>query len=187
MIFREDEVINQILMILKEGYRTNFLMNILTLIDVSVWKNKHLKDLIEVLNDFVEENYDKNRLLLSPNPLQSIALAAEILKKVSESRRKFENESSRIKKLLLELGRMYSSKIEDEKYYERLIMGTDFKGRTVLKIITQNHFEPLMDEEDPKAENLMLMIWHGKEATRCDGNIYGYSNLMHLLTTKAKK
>jgi hypothetical protein len=44
-----------------------------------------------------------------------------------------------------------------------------------------------MDEGDPKAENLMLMIWHGKEATRCDGNIYGYSNLSHILTTKAKK
>lgn len=44
-----------------------------------------------------------------------------------------------------------------------------------------------MDENDPKAENLMLMIWHGKEATRCDGNIYGYSNLSHIIMTKAKK
>jgi hypothetical protein len=69
MIFREDEVINQILTILKEGYRTNFLMNILTLVDISVWKNKHLKDLIEIVNDYVEESYDKNRLLLSPNPI----------------------------------------------------------------------------------------------------------------------
>ena len=63
----------------------------------------------------------------------------------------------------------------------------DFKGRTVLKIITMNNFESLMDEEDPKAENLMLMIWQGKEATRCDGNIYGYSNLAHIIMTKAKK
>lgn len=31
---------------------------------------------------------------------------------------------------------MYSRKIEDEKYYESLIMGIDFKGRTVLKTIT---------------------------------------------------
>jgi len=82
---------------------------------------------------------------------------------------------------------MYSRKIEDEKYYENLIMGIDFKGRTVLKIITQNTFEPLMDENDPKAENLMIMIWHGKEATRCDGNIFGYSNLSHIIMTRAKK
>jgi hypothetical protein len=38
MIFRHDDVITQILNILKEGYRTNFLMNILTLIDISVLK-----------------------------------------------------------------------------------------------------------------------------------------------------
>jgi hypothetical protein len=71
-------------------------MNILTLIDISVWKNKYLKDLIEVINDYVEENYDKNRLLLSPNPLMSIALAAEILNFIARYRRKFENECSKI-------------------------------------------------------------------------------------------
>lgn len=44
-----------------------------------------------------------------------------------------------------------------------------------------------MDENDPKAENLMINIWHGKEAPRCDGNIYGYSNISHIIMTKAKK
>jgi hypothetical protein len=85
------------------------------------------------------------------------------------------------------LGKMYSAKIEDEQYYETLIMDQDFQYRTVIKIITENSFEPLMDEEDPKAENLIVMIWHGKEASLCDCNIYGYSNLMHIITTKAKK
>lgn len=106
------------------------------MIDISVWKNKHLKELVEIINDYVEENYDKNRLLLSPNPLMSIALAAEILNKIASSRRKFENECNKIQNQLLDLGKMYSSKIEDEKYYESLIMGVDFKGRTVLKTIT---------------------------------------------------
>lgn len=146
-----------------------------------------MKDLIDIINDYVEENYDKNRLLLSPNPLMSIALASELLNNVGANRRKFENECQRIKNRLLELGRMYSAKIEDEKYYETLIMDQDFQGRTVIKIITVNSFESLMDEMDPKAENLIVMIWHGKEATRCDGNIYGYSNLMHIITTRAKK
>ena len=44
-----------------------------------------------------------------------------------------------------------------------------------------------MDEFDPKAENIMVMIWHGKEAIQCDGNIYGYSNLSHIIMTKSKK
>ena len=91
LIFREEQVINEILHILKEGYRTNFLMNILALIDISVWKNKHLKDLIDIINDYVEQDYDKNRLLLSPNVIMTIALAAEILINISRARKKFDN------------------------------------------------------------------------------------------------
>ena len=71
-------------------------MNVLTLIDISVWKNKHMKDLIDIINDYVDESYDKNRLLLSPNPLMSIALASELLDNVGKNRRKFENECQRI-------------------------------------------------------------------------------------------
>jgi hypothetical protein len=111
--------IEQILGVLKDGYRTNFLLNILTLIDIGVWKNKFMKDLIEIINDYVEEHYDKNRLLLSPNPLMSISLAAELLTKIGDNRRKFENECNRIQGRLLELGRRYSAKIEDEKYYDK--------------------------------------------------------------------
>lgn len=122
LIFRDEAVIEQILAVLKDGYRTNFLLNVLTLIDIGVWKNKYMKDLIEIINDYVEENYDKNRLLLSPNPLMSISLAAELLIKIGDNRRKFENECNRIQGRLLELGRRYSAKIEDEKYYETLIM-----------------------------------------------------------------
>lgn len=185
--FKDEEIINQILEILRDGYRTNFLMNILTLIDISLWKNKHLKDLIDIINDYVEESYDKNRLLLSPNPIMTIALAAEILGKIKKARRKFDNECNMISTELQELGRIYSSKIEDEGFYESLILGFDFQHRTVLKTITLNNFEPLMDENDPKAENLMLIIWDGKEAAKCDGNIYGYSNLAHIIMTRAKK
>lgn len=96
-------------------------MNILSLIDISVWKNKHLKELIEVINDYVEENYDKNRLLLASNPLMAIALACELLNNIGDFRRKFENECTKVRNSLLALGKMFSSKIEDEKYYEKLI------------------------------------------------------------------
>jgi hypothetical protein len=56
---------------------------------------------------------------------------------------------------LLELGRVYNSKIDDEVYFEELIMNCDFENRTVLKIITASKFAALMHEEDPKAENIM--------------------------------
>ena len=100
-IFREEKIVSQILNVLREGYRTNFLMNILVLVDISVWKNKYLKELIDVINEYVEEPYDKNKLLLSPNPLMTISLACEILDTIIEVRRRFDNECKRIKDDLL--------------------------------------------------------------------------------------
>lgn len=86
----------------------------------------------------------------------SIALTAEILKFIANNRKRFENECKKICEDILELGKMYTSKIEDEKYYENLIMDKDFRDKSVLKIITENYFEPLIPEEDPKPENLMI-------------------------------
>jgi hypothetical protein len=43
-----------------------------------------------------------------------------------------------------------------------------------------------MSEEDPKSENIMNNIYIGKDATKCDGNIFGYSTFMHILTQKPK-
>ena len=51
----------------------------------------------------------------------TIALAAELLNSIADARRKFENECAKVRNSLLDLGKMFSSKIEDEKYYEKLI------------------------------------------------------------------
>ena len=118
MIFREEDVISEILRNLKEGSRTNFLLNVLMLIDISIWRNKQLKELIDIIKDYIEESYDKNRLLLASNPIMAIALTAEILVYISDQRKKFENECNKVMNQLLELGKIFSSKIEDEKYYE---------------------------------------------------------------------
>jgi hypothetical protein len=88
---------------------------------------------------------------------------------------------------ILELGKVFNSKIDDEDYYEKLIADKDFRNRTVLNIICNNNLSPLMHDSDPKAEDLIMEMWEGEEATRCDGNIFGYSNLAHILFKKSKK
>jgi len=55
---------------------------VLVLTDISIYKLKHLSALIETLNDFVLEKYEKNKLLLCANPLLSICLCAELVKKI---------------------------------------------------------------------------------------------------------
>ena len=44
-----------------------------------------------------------------------------------------------------------------------------------------------MDDNDPKAENLMLSIWRGKESNRCDGGIVSFSQLSHIVLSGSKK
>lgn len=44
-----------------------------------------------------------------------------------------------------------------------------------------------MEEKDPKAENLMNKIFRGKEATNCDGNIFGYSALSNVVLKPFKR
>ena len=186
--FKKKEVVAQIIEYMQIGSKTIFLLNILILTDVSLWKNYQLMDLIEMFRNFTEEtSLEENRLLLTHNPLMSIALSCELLIIIANSRKRFDNECNGLKDDLLELGKIYNSKIDDEEYFAGLIMDVDFQNRSVLKIITDCKLEPLMSEEDPKSENLMNNIYIGKEANQCDGNVYGYSTFIHILTTNYKK
>lgn len=187
LIFKDKEVVDKFLELLKSGANTNYYLNILTMVDISLWRVSEIKDLIEVFELYANERYEDNQLLLSHNPIMTIALTCEVLTNISQKRKKLENMATKIKNDLLELGQMYTSKIEDEDFYEELITDTDFRGRSLLKIITDLKFEPLMDENDPKAENIMMSIYQGKETTKCDGNIKGYSLIYHVITTKHKK
>lgn len=72
MIFREEVVVNQFITLLKGGSRTNYLLNVLNLVDLSIWKNHALKELIGVLDEYESNPMDENRLLLSYNPIMSI-------------------------------------------------------------------------------------------------------------------
>jgi len=44
-----------------------------------------------------------------------------------------------------------------------------------------------MDENDPKAENMMMGIWQGKETNKCDGIMSGYSSMTHIMVSATKK
>lgn len=121
---------------------------------------------MKVFEEYSKNNYENNQLVLSYNPLMTIALACETLSHIAKNRKKLENYAIKVKTDLLALGQMYSSKIDDEDFYEGLVTDRDFRDRSLLKIITDNGFEPLMDENDPKAENIMMSIYQGKETTR---------------------
>ncbi len=137
---QEVEVIDNILANFEDGSKTNYILNILLLIGIDVWKNKSLKKLIDMFENFTCEDYLENRLILSYNPLMSIALTAEILTSIANTRKRFRDKCNDMLENLLSLGKMYAGKIEDEDLYRDLISDTDFSGRSVLFIVCECGF-----------------------------------------------
>jgi|TARA_B110000285_G_C15135553_1_gene626609 hypothetical protein len=96
------------------------------LTDVSLWKNEPLSELIAMFSDFGEKTYEENSLLQSCNPLQCITLSCELLLIIGSSRKRFENECISLRDDLLELGKVFNGKIEDQEYYKTLLYDVDF-------------------------------------------------------------
>lgn len=134
-IFMAESVIMQMLVYLEDGSKTNYLLNVLLLSEVTLWKNRFLQELIEIIDNFASEPYETNRLLLSYNPIMSIALTADLLTKIAVSRRRYTDQCLNLKNDILSLGKVFNAKIEDENFYKRLIEDADFTNRTVLNII----------------------------------------------------
>ena len=85
--FKEDDVVNQILSLMRYGAKSNFLLNTLLLIDISVWSFDQAAELIEKINDLGDTSIvNDNNLLLSNNPLMSIALSCELLDNIGSKK-----------------------------------------------------------------------------------------------------
>ena len=70
-----------------------------------------------MFENYLESSIQENRLLLSYNPMMSIALTADLLTNIAK-RKRFTDRCKDIKDGLLELGRIYNEKIDDPAYYE---------------------------------------------------------------------
>lgn len=72
-----------------------------------------------------------------------------------------------------------------EDVVPRAFMDIDFRDRTVLNIITNNGFVPLI--ADSKVNILLEEIWVGKNTYECDGELLDFSHMYYLLTSNFKK
>ncbi len=53
-IFKDEDVIIKMLLFLDEGNKTNFILNVLLLSNVTLWKNSYLQELVEKFKNFTE-------------------------------------------------------------------------------------------------------------------------------------
>lgn len=52
-----------------------------------------------------------------------------------------------------------------------------------MKIIFECKLEPLLNEEDPKSQNIMDNLINGKETAACDGTVEGFSSFLNIFNS----
>ncbi len=73
----------------------------------------------------------------------------------------------------------------DDEMLSKVFLDTDFKDRTLLKIITMNKFEELF--QNYKVGVILEEIWQGKNTFECDGEIADLSLMTHLLKAPIRR
>ena len=89
-----------------------------------------------------------------------------------------------VRSRMLVLGDNILDNYNDQKL-SKVFLDSDFKDRTLLKIITSNKFDKLF--ENYKVAVILEEIWQGKFTFECDGEIRDLSLLTHLATSPIKK
>ena len=113
-MYREDMVVQTMLKFFQnDGSKTNFLLNVFHLTDISQWRPPFIEELLGI---FEEKYLEGDQLLLSYNPLMSIALTCDLVVKIGQSRKMFRDVCDEQLETLLKLGEIYSSRIEEDEY-----------------------------------------------------------------------
>jgi len=84
--FKKPKVVKMILELMDNGSKTNLILNVLLLIDIGVWSFDDTLDLILSLEELTGGDDLENKLMLSNNPLMSIALSSELLSNIGDAK-----------------------------------------------------------------------------------------------------
>ena len=182
MLYR-DEMVEKILEILKQGTKTEIVLNMFIYADFSRWKQDYIKEFIEFIKQFVESK-EPNLMYKCYNPILTICLSCEFLTKIGNAIAFFKNEVNNLISQLLTLGEKLIENM-NSNVVSIIFMDTDFLDRTVLKLITDYEYEPLM--RDDKVSALLDELWFGKDTYECDGRLTDYSMLTTLVSAPIKK
>jgi hypothetical protein len=164
-LIRED-IVYKVIDILNHGAKTELVLNVLLFTDFTRWEQKLKRRFIDEVKEILQSGHEKNRILLCYNPIMSISLCCEFLDRVGATANIFKGECKKIIEGLLVLGTHIINYTEEDKI-DKLFHDTDFKDRTLLKIVSSNGFRPLF--QSYKVNILLKQIWEGKYRYDCDG------------------
>ena len=85
-------IIDHILDLLSKLAKTELLLNVLLFSDFTRWDQGRLRQLLDMINEIASEEHEQNRILLSYNPIMTIALGCEFLDQISSNKNIFRHE-----------------------------------------------------------------------------------------------
>ena len=183
-ILTQEGIIEQILKIFSTGAKSELILNVLLFSDFSRWEQKVLRSFLDMIKEIITNGHEQNRILLCYNPVLAICLSSEFVNKIAGYQNIFRHECKVVLHKLMALGDKIVDNLDDDKV-EKVFLDTDFRDRTLLKIITKNSFAPLFSTY--KVNVLLQEIWVGKNSYECDGQMSDFSLVHYLATNRAKK
>lgn len=147
---------------------SEMIFNCLAFVDFEPWTKKEVERVLESLYEIEECVYESNRIMYCYNYIMSICLCCEIIKKVGETYIQMRDIGTLKIKEMLTLGDKIIDNLNDDSI-KKFFLDRDFKNRTVLRIITDNKFYPLLSSE--KVNRLIQEIWVGVKSYECDGTL----------------
>lgn len=114
-LMAQSSIIEHILGLFKKGAKSELLLNVLLFSDFTRWEQINLRALLEMIKEIVTEEHEQNRILLSYNPILTIALGSEYLNKISDVKNIFRHECNIVKSQLMQLGENIIENLEDDK------------------------------------------------------------------------
>lgn len=128
------------------GSKLNLIMKVLCYLDFTKWTQHELKEFVEIAATIIKTPYDRNIIVNTQNPLLFIALLCENLKRIGNYTNFLRLDCINISSQLMNLAKTISDGVED-MHLESMYMDSDFKGRTLMKIISENEYSKLFETE----------------------------------------
>ena len=182
-VIDSDEITKMIIQMLEGKICWNIVINILLFSDFHNWGKENLAKLYSILQKIESENTEDNLVLMLHNPILSLTVLWDVLIKIGETSAIFKIPAKLLSDKLQNICFKISQLLKED-YIEKIYTETDFKGRSVLRIATENGLDPVI--KSLKVEELISTLWTGKESYEWDGRTSWYSKLFYIRETNLR-
>lgn len=135
-------LIDEVLKIFMTGTKTELILNVLMYMNLMKWTRVQIQRLVSHFSSMVSESHERNPITISYNPILVVTLSCELIKFIENHFLSLKHECRIVKGRMLKMGDKILDNFDDDML-SKVFLDSDFKDRTLLKIITDNKFEEL--------------------------------------------